>query len=281
MTQYLWQRPEWPGFSWQSSVLLEHLVKVRFNHGRLLAYAPFIETQRGDILLIDYLEKHLMKDDLIEFFGEFRQKALKQPAPNSESLSAELKKFFAWWNDPPVGLDGMLRAGIAFFWFLVISPFEENNEEIARELCELALAQDEKISVRLYDLPSQLNAHLHFFTKVFHKSLRGDGDITEFLIFFLDFLSKALVTAETPTENALAAFTYWKNRSALPLNQRQKKFLDSLAGQPGTRITNREYVLLFKTSRESAKRDLAELFKLGLIKRNLGKGRSVSYQLAK
>ncbi len=279
MTQLIWQRPEWPSFSWQSSVLLEHLVKVRFTHGKLLAYAPLIEIQRGDILLIDSIDENLTKDRLLEFFGEFRQQSRKGSSVPFEQIPFELKKFFTWWNDPPVGLDGTLRAGVALFWFLVISPFEENNEEIAREICELALAQDEKISVRLYDLPMQLKIHSTQYAQVFSKALQGDGDITDFLIFFLDILLKALLEAEAPSKDALAAFQFWKSRNLLKLNIRQKKLVDFLAGKPGDSITNRDYVKIYDISRETAKRDLSELVKLKVLSRNLGKGRSTTYQL--
>ncbi len=44
-------------------------------------------------------------------------------------------------------------------------------------------------------------------------------------------------------------------------------------------LTNRKYVSMTKASRETAKRDLADLEKKGLIRRNPGKGRFVSYCL--
>ncbi|MBC7421024.1 MAG: DUF4172 domain-containing protein [Bdellovibrio sp.] len=279
MTQLIWQSPQWPAFSWQSSVLLELLVKVRFAHGKLLAFAPLIEAQRGDILLIDSLDRDLTKDRLVELFGEFRESNLRNSGPPAENLNAELKKFLAWFNEPPVGLDGVLRAGIAFFWFLVIYPFEENNEEIAREICELALAQDEKLAIRLYDLPAQLEANLGEYQKVLAQSFRGDSDITDFLIFFLDLLLKALGSAAEPAAQLLKVFQYWKNKTHLELNARQRQLIDFLLSKSDSSISNREYVEHYKISRESAKRDLKDLEKLNLITLGAGRGRSVTYTL--
>ena len=53
------------------------------------------------------------------------------------------------------------------------------------------------------------------------------------------------------------------------------------AGEGGFKggITNRKYVSLARVTRETAKRDLAELERLGILKRNNGGGRSVSYAL--
>lgn len=281
MTQLIWQRPEWPSFSWQSSVLLELLVKVRFTHGKLLAFAPLIETQRGDILLIDSLESPLTKERLIELFGELRRSNLNAGAPPPEKLNAEMKKFLAWWNEPPVGMDGTLRAGVALFWVLIISPFKENNEEIAREICELALAQDEKFAIRLYDIPAQLHQYANEYRKVLENSIKGDGEITEFLMFFLDLLLKSLIAAEMPTQNAINAFRFWKNKNQTDLNKRQRRLLESFSSGEISFVTNRDYVHTNKVSRESAKRDLAELEKLGFITRGNTKGRSTKFSLKK
>ena len=46
-------------------------------------------------------------------------------------------------------------------------------------------------------------------------------------------------------------------------------------------MSNKKYVSLTKTSPASAKRDLSDLEKKGLLLRNNGKGRSVSYSLNK
>ncbi|MBC7743429.1 MAG: DUF4172 domain-containing protein [Bdellovibrionaceae bacterium] len=281
MTQLIWQRPEWPSFSWQSSVLLELLVKVRFTHGKLLAFAPLIETQRGDILLIDSLESPLTKERLIELFGELRRSNLNAGAPPPEKLNAEMKKFLAWWNEPPVGMDGTLRAGVALFWVLIISPFKENNEEIAREICELALAQDEKFAIRLYDIPAQLHQYANEYRKVLENSIKGDGEITEFLMFFLDLLLKSLIAAEMPTQNAINAFRFWKNKNQTDLNMRQRRLLESFSSGEISFVTNRDYVHTNKVSRESAKRDLAELEKLGFITRGNTKGRAIEFSLKK
>ena len=252
---------------------------MRFFHGKVLAYAPLIESQRGDILLIDFLEKPLNKESLIDLFGEFRHASRKSTIAPAE-ISTELKRFLAWFNDPPVSLDGALRSGVALFWFLSMSPFEENNEEIAREICELALAQDEKMTTRLYDLPAQLNLHAADYEQVFSNAKKNEGDITEFLMFFLDILFKALNVSQAATAESIANFRYWKTKHDLPLNQRQKKLLAAFTNRSIESVTNKSYVGLFKVSRESAKRDLSELKAFNLINSKSAKGRSVVYKLS-
>jgi len=62
------------------------------------------------------------------------------------------------------------------------------------------------------------------------------------------------------------------------LNLRQKKILGEMI-ESGQAMTNRQYKEICKTSRESAKRDLSELVKLGILVAGESKGRSVFYTL--
>ena len=67
------------------------------------------------------------------------------------------------------------------------------------------------------------------------------------------------------------------------LNPRQQKVINKLldAGPGGFEggLTNRKYVSMTRTSRETAKRDIAALVQRRILVRNQGGGRSVSYDL--
>ena len=71
---------------------------------------------------------------------------------------------------------------------------------------------------------------------------------------------------------------FWKKFSSFDLNSRQRKILSLLLDE-NIEMTNRNYVAICKTSRESAKRDLTDLVKLGLLQLGHKKGRSTSYRL--
>jgi len=58
-------------------------------------------------------------------------------APPRLILPAELSRFITWFNSPPAGLDGLLRAGIAHLWFVTLHPFEDGNGRIARALTDM------------------------------------------------------------------------------------------------------------------------------------------------
>lgn len=67
-----------------------------------------------------------------------------------------MDQFLTWWKISLDKIDGLLRAGLAHFYFVTVHPFEDGNGRIARALTDMALAQDEKISTRFYSLSSQI-----------------------------------------------------------------------------------------------------------------------------
>jgi len=78
-----------------------------------------------------------------------------QPPP-AQILKTEIKRFLDWFDAPPGGLDGLVRAAIAHFWFVSIHPFQDGNGRIARAIADMALAQDERKNVRLYSMSAQI-----------------------------------------------------------------------------------------------------------------------------
>ena len=117
--------------------------------------------------------------------GSMSNKRVHFEAPPSWQLDYEMKRFLQWWNRPPENIDGLIRAGIAHFWFVTIHPFEDGNGRIARAISDMALAQDENSSKRLYSLSSQIIKDKNNYYKILEYSQNGNGDITEWIIWFL------------------------------------------------------------------------------------------------
>ncbi|MCK5819345.1 MAG: Fic family protein, partial [Psychromonas sp.] len=73
-------------------------------------------------------------------------------APPREILPEELNQFIHWFNESrnnPL-IDPLIRAAICHLWFVTLHPLEDGNGRITRALTDLALAQGEKRSIRLY-----------------------------------------------------------------------------------------------------------------------------------
>jgi Fic family protein len=204
-------------------------------------------------------------------------------APPAKAVSKEMNSFLKWWNDPP-RIDGLLRAGIAHFRFITIHPFEDGNGRLARALTDMALAQDEKTGRRLYSLSLQINQERNDYYETLEISQKGSCDISNWLSWFLGLFIRSINRSKETIDLALSIAKFWKLHSQSALNARQLKAVNRLleAGPNGFEggMTNRKYVSLNKVSPETAKRDLHDLEIKGILKRNHGGGRSVSYSLS-
>ncbi len=88
--------------------------------------------------------------------GPVGRETVHYEAPPGERVEREMKRFLSWWKTSRNHEDGLLRAGVAHFYFVTIHPFEDGNGRIARALTDMALAQDEPCSTRYYSLSSQI-----------------------------------------------------------------------------------------------------------------------------
>lgn len=215
--------------------------------------------------------------------GPMGKEKVHYEAPPHKILSNEMKEFLQWWKNPPLDLDGIIRAAVAHLWFVTIHPYEDGNGRLARAITDMALAQDEKTGIRLYSLSAQIMEERENYYNILEKTQKGELDITEWLKWFLGMFERALNGSQDIVNRTTTIAKFWQTYDRGELNERQIKAIQRLleaepAGFEGG-LTNRKYRSLTKTTPETAKRDLADLETKGVLKRNPGKGRSASYSL--
>ncbi len=116
------------------------------------------------------------------------------PAPR---LGDEMRAFLTWFEDrTEIGLDPVLKAGIAHFWFVTIHPFEDGNGRIARAIADLALARSEGTEQRFYSVSAQIRRERNRYYDSLEDAQKGDLDITAQLEWFLGCLDRAFTGAE-------------------------------------------------------------------------------------
>jgi len=147
----------------------------------------------------------------------------------------------------------------------------------------MALAQDEQSSRRFYSISAQILSERNGYYEILEKTQKGTGDITHWLIWFLECMLRAIKAVDSQIEHAGEKARLWESLSDVALNPRQKKTINKLSesGREGFKggLTNSKYRRMTKTTRETAKRDLADLVEKGILRRNTGGGRSTSYSL--
>jgi Fic family protein len=205
-------------------------------------------------------------------------------APPSARLPQEIDVFLSWWQSSEGVLDGLLRAGLAHLYFVVIHPFEDGNGRISRALMDMALAQDEKLGVRYYSMSSQIMAdRLSYYRALESASNATDLDVTAWLVWFLSCYQRALDKSDALIRSVLLRSDFWQRHAQTSMNDRQKKVLNRLLdvgeGQFEGGLTTRKYLGLTKVSRATAFREITDLVAKGLLVQNSPKGRSVSYDI--
>ncbi len=120
-------------------------------------------------------------------------------------------------------------------------------------------------------------------TLVLEQTQKGDGDITEWLLWFLGCIERAVESSETLVANVLAKAAFWQKFGQVAFTGQQRKVINRLldAGPGGFEggLTTRKYVSMAKVSRATAYREISDLVNKGILVANPGKGRSISYRL--
>jgi Fic family protein len=204
-------------------------------------------------------------------------------APPREGLEGELERFLAWFSDPPPGLEGLIRAGLAHLWFVTLHPFEDGNGRLARAITDMALSHDEHQPMRLFSLSAQILRERESYYVVLEQTQRGGLEVTDWLVWFLSQVEAAATAAEQTVANTLAKARFWLRHQMTALNERQRKVLNRLleAGPGGFDggMNTRKYMGMTRTSRATAYRELANLVEKGCLRPTGKGGRSSGYEI--
>ncbi len=206
-------------------------------------------------------------------------------APPRDGLEPQLAQFITWFNQSQqdVMLDPLLRAAICHLWFVTLHPFDDGNGRITRALTDLALAQADSQSIRLYAMSPAILAHRADYYRILEQTQKGDTDITRWLVWFLDILDESLQQAMSVIDRTQIKARFWLRYQGTGLSQEQVKVLNRLldGGEQGFEqgISASQYQKVAKVSKATATRHLADLVEKGCLYRLEGGGRSTRYQV--
>ncbi|MDP9012443.1 MAG: Fic family protein [Pseudomonadota bacterium] len=214
--------------------------------------------------------------------GPIGRERVHYQAPPRARLERDMRTFLKWFNDPPTGLDGLLRAGVAHAWFEILHPYEDGNGRVGRALLDLALATDERRVVRLYSMSARFMDQRDAYYAALECTSSGDLDITRWLLWFLEQVEAAIRSNESLIAAVVQKARFWMRHSQDEINERQLKALNRmLDAEPGGFVggmTNKKYSSLTKASPATAQRDLSDLVKAGCLSL-VGSGRGARYEI--
>lgn len=199
-------------------------------------------------------------------------------APPAERLESEIGRFLDWLNgvanQPP-----LIKAGLGHLWFVTLHPFDDGNGRIARAIGDLLLARADDSPQRFYSLSAQIQRERRAYYDILERTQQQSMDVTEWLVWFLDTLHRAVDQAQLTLDRVLARSRFWQRWASMPLNERQLKLLNRLLDGFEGKLTSSKWAAIAKCSPDTALRDINDLLARGVLRKSDAGGRSTSYVL--
>lgn len=199
-------------------------------------------------------------------------------APPAERLEAETGLFLDWLNGASNEAP-LIKASLAHLWFVTLHPFDDGNGRIARAIGDLLLARADGSPQRFYSLSAQIQRERQAYYDILERTQKQSLDVTEWLLWFLEVLHRAVDQAQFTLDTVLAKARFWQRWASTPLNERQVKVLNQLLDGFEGKLTSSKWAAIARCSADTALRDIHELLTRGVLRKMEGGGRSTAYEL--
>jgi Fic family protein len=364
MSLYIYQKPDWPAFRWDDSLLSQRLGEVRHLQGKLLGKMESLGFELQNEALLDTLTLDVLKsteiegeflnpeqvrsslarrlgmelagavpsdrnvDGMVDMMLDATQKCFEPltterlfgwhsalfptgrsgmykilvgnwredttgpmqvvsgalgrevvhfQAPDSTKLPAEMQRFLTWFNTE-AKTDEVIKSAVAHLWFVTVHPFDDGNGRITRALTDMLLARSDNSTQRFYSMSAQIRLERKSYYDMLEKTQRGDLDITDWLLWFLDCLLKSLKSTETILVKVLQKANFWQKHATTSLNERQRTMLNKLFDGFEGKLNTSKWAKITKTSTDTALRDIQDLVSKGILAKEEAGGRSTNYE---
>ena len=211
--------------------------------------------------------------------GPIGRQRVHYTAPPAECLGDEISRFLEWFHDTQ-SMEPVLAAGVAHLWFVTIHPFEDGNGRIARAIADMALARSEESPERFYSMSAQICLERDAYYGILETTQKGGLDITDWQVWFLECLARAIGNAPQTLAAILTKDSFWEAHASDRLNERQVKILNRLLDGFEGKLTSSKWAAMNHCSQDTANRDIRDLIDRGILVRSRAGGRSTSYELA-
>ncbi len=233
--------------------------------------AGFSEGSQIEVGMYRTNEEHIVS-------GIFGREKIHYIAPSPERVEEEMHKFLCWF-DAAEPESSIIRSAIAHFWFVSIHPFEDGNGRLARILSDMLLARGEKSEFRFYNVSSQINKDKNHYYDILERMQHGDGDITEWLVWYMQKLVEALDDAETIVTTILNKSFFWQKASSIPMTERQTQMLNLFLEGYEAKITSKTWSTLAKCSKDTAIRDIQDLVDKNILIEDIPGAKRPNYSI--
>ncbi len=199
-------------------------------------------------------------------------------APSPDRVEEEMRKFIDWFNaDKPIS--PVIRSAIVHLWFVSIHPFEDGNGRLARILGDMYLARGDNSRLRFYNISSEINRDKNHYYDILERVQHGDGDITEWVVWYLKTLLAAIREASATVSMVLNKSFFWMRFGSVPLTERQTNTLNLFLDGYEAKITSKTWANLSKCSKDTAIRDIQDLVEKHILVEDIPGAKRPSYSI--
>jgi Fic family protein len=128
-------------------------------------------------------------------------------------------------------------------------------------------------------MSAQIRIDRKEYYEMLEKTQKGDLDITEWVVWFLNCLIKALKSTDLLLARIIGKAQFWTKHTNTALNERQKKLLNKLLDGFDGKLTSSKWSKIAKCSKDSAIRDINDLIEKDILQKEAAGGRSTNYEL--
>jgi len=211
--------------------------------------------------------------------GAMGKEKVHYQAPSANRVYAEMERFIEWINNCN-DMDGVLKAAIAHLWLVSIHPFDDGNGRITRALTDMLLARSENSGKRFYSVSAEIKVLQKEYYEVLERTQSGNGDITEWLLWFLRCFEQALDSTEEALSSVIRKAEFWERNRDISFNERQRKLLNMQFDGFFGKLTSSKWAKIAKCSSDTALNDINDLISKGILVKAHEGGRSTNYTLA-
>lgn len=210
--------------------------------------------------------------------GMFGRERIHYRAPAPQRVAQEMDVFLKWFDNPAIK-SSYIKSAIAHLWFVSIHPFDDGNGRIGRALSDMIFARIEDSGRHFFSISTQINRDKKNYYKALEHTQRGDGDITEWLLWFMSCIKEAVIESDSMLSVVLRKAVFWRNNADVVVTQRQKQVLNTYLDGYDAKISTKNWAKLADVSRDTAQRDINDLVEKSLLLPAKGKVRNVSYSI--
>lgn len=141
------------------------------------------------------------------------------------------------------------------------------------------LARGDGSKFRFYNLSSEINRDKKHYYEILERTQRGDGDLTEWICWYMQTLLSAIKEANFSINAVLNKSIFWMRASNISMTDRQIGILNLFLDGYEAKITTKTWADLGKCSKDTANRDIQDLVSKGILKEDFPGAKRPSYSL--